>query len=229
MVGIVQISNPVLFIAGHVSSASGNIILVEEFLYNKKWAWFLARIEVYSEHGLPSNFPVSIPAATSSYRDSSASSTYLGNRAGNTLLVEDHLMGAEWWWNLAWAWVEVYMEHGLQTLLSSVPQLFLPSFEHSEISTLFYYNLGIIEIEHRNREPGSHVGSRRRLGVAIQGESAGCIDGGNQYGVDSLGHKWGVLGCGPDKRGLGADSPSHLLLLVSASAEDYSAKVDIAI
>ena len=71
-VGIAQISNPVLFIAGHVSSASGNIILVEEFLSNKKWAWFLARMEVYTEHGLPSNFPVSIPAATSSYQDSSA-------------------------------------------------------------------------------------------------------------------------------------------------------------
>ena len=208
LVGIVQISNPVLFIAGHVSSASGNIILVEEFLSNKERSWFLARIEVYTEHRLPTNSTVSIPAATSSYQDSSASSTYLGNQAGNILMVEDHLMGAEWWWNLSWAWVEVFMEIGRRTLLTSVLQLFLSSFALSEISPLFYNNLGITEIKQCTGEPGSHVGSRRGLGVAIQGDLAGCMDGGNQYGAMGWvlwGISGGVLGCGADTRGLGGN------------------------
>ena len=69
LVGIVQISNPVLFIAGHVSSASGNIILVEEFLSNKKRSWFLARIEVYTEHRLPtkSTVIISVPRTNAKY------------------------------------------------------------------------------------------------------------------------------------------------------------------
>ena len=205
LVGMVQISYPVLSIAGYVSSASGNIILVEEFLSTKSWTWFLAWIEVYKEHGLPTHSLVSFPAATSSYQESSASSTYLGNQAGNILMVEDHLMGAEWWWNLSWAWLEVFMELGRRTLLTSVLQLFLSPFVLSEISPLFYNNLGIIEIKQGAGEPGSHVGSRRGLGVAIQGDLAGCMDGGNQYGMGSLGHKWGVLGCGADTRGLGGN------------------------
>ena len=43
-----------------------------------------------------------ISAVTTSYQDSSASSNYLGNQAGNIFMVEDLLMGAaEWWWNMA--------------------------------------------------------------------------------------------------------------------------------
>ena len=97
------------------------------------------------------------------------------------------------------------MELGRRTLLTSVLQLFLSYFALSKISPLFYNNLGIIEIKQCTGEPGSHVGSRRGLGVAIQGDLAGCMDGGNQYGMGSLGHKWGVLGCGADTRGLGGN------------------------
>ena len=48
------------------------------------------------------------------------------------------------------------------------------------------------------------MGNGRRSWVVIQEESAGCIDGGNQYGgVGSLGHKLGVLSC--VGRGLGVN------------------------
>ena len=58
------------------------------------------------------------------------------------------------------------------TVLFCILQLFLPSFSHSAISPLFFYTLGIIEIEHCTREPGSYVGSEMGW-LSIRGNQLG--------------------------------------------------------
>ena len=100
----------------YLGNQAGNTNMVEDILVGRSGAGsWLALMSTWSPGEVQTHFLVSIPTALSSSQDSSASSTYLGNQAGNTFMVEDLLMGAEWWWDTAW--VVVYIEHGLRVLL----------------------------------------------------------------------------------------------------------------
>ena len=96
----------------YLGNQAGNTNLVEDILVGTSGAGsWLARMSTWRPGGLQTHFLVTVPAASSSSQDSSASSKYLGNQAGNIFMVEDFLMGAEWWWNRAW--LGGYIEHGL--------------------------------------------------------------------------------------------------------------------
>jgi len=97
----------------YLGNQAGNTNTVEDILVEISGAGsWLAWVSTWSPGGLWTPFLVCAQATiSSSFQDSSASSKYLGNQAGNIFTVEDLLMGAEWWWNTAW--LEDYIEHGL--------------------------------------------------------------------------------------------------------------------
>ena len=81
----------------YLGNQAGNTNMVEDILVGRSGAGsWLAWMSTWSPGGVQTHFLVSIPTALSSSQDSSASSTYLGNQAGNTFMVEDLWMGAEW-------------------------------------------------------------------------------------------------------------------------------------
>ena len=103
----------------YLGNQAGNTKLVEDILVWMSGAGSLVTwMSTCSPCGLQTHFLVCIPAALGSSQDSSASSIYLGNQAGNIFTVEDLLTGAEWWRNKAW--LEVYIEHGLRVVSHAV-------------------------------------------------------------------------------------------------------------
>ena len=84
-------------------------------------------------------------------------------------MVEDHLMGAEWWWNLSWAWLEVFMELGRRTLLTSV----LVSFRAQRDLTTFLQQFG------HHRDQAGRWGARLTCGE--QEGVGGCYPGGSSW------------------------------------------------
>jgi len=78
----------------YLGNQAGNTNMVEDILVGRSGAGScLARMSTWSRGGLQTHFLVSIPAASSSSQNSSASSKYLGNQAGNIFTVEDLLVG----------------------------------------------------------------------------------------------------------------------------------------
>ena len=117
----------------YLGNQVGNTKLVEDILVWMSGAGSLVTwMSTCSPCGLQTHFLVCIPAALGSSQDSSASSIYLGNQAGNIFTVEDLLTGAELWWNMAG--LEVYIEHGLRVVSHAVSVL--SSFLHCEVSLL---------------------------------------------------------------------------------------------
>ena len=174
----------------YLGNQAGNTNTVEDILVEISGAGsWLAWVSTWSPGGLWTPFLVCAQATiSSSFQDSSASSKYLGNQAGNIFTVEDLLMGAEWWWNTAW--LEDYIEHGL----------FLSSVVHCEVSLLLLNYVGFTETERCTRE------DRFLCGVeAIQGATLGRLLGmrdismGNQQVQWELWGREGGCGDGADK------------------------------